>query len=232
MENNASKCNAFSSNEELEFLRNVIEKIPAIVYINELERPNDPTSIKNVYLSPSALSFVNLTQEEVTKMGNRFLDGIIHPDDMDVVPVTVTVSNNFVEETTLISMYRLKLPGKDSYSWYYCHGRIISTFEDGSPCQLLTVGLEVTDTMHTQQQLAFALKEISRLKHALKLSNLSDREKEVLRLIVKGKTDKSISEKLNISIQTAKKHRNNLILKTEVNNTAELVALAVEAGEH
>ena len=216
-------------NEELEFLRNVLDNIPALVYINELERPGDPSSIKNVYLNRFGHTMIGYSREEINEMGSSFFSTIIHPDDMEVIPTTVEASYH---QPYLVSMHRLRFKGNAEYKWFYDHGYNLKTFEDGSPKQALVIAVEVTDTMHTQNQLTSALKEISRLKYALKLSTLTAREKEILHLIVKGKTDKEICSALFISLQTAKKHRNNLILKTGVNNTAELVALAVEAGEY
>ena len=75
------------------------------------------------------------------------------------------------------------------------------------------------------------MKKISQFKHIIKLNTLTTREKEILHLIAKVKTDKEIADKLFISIRTAKKHRNNMITKIGVNNTVELVAFAVEEGE-
>ena len=75
------------------------------------------------------------------------------------------------------------------------------------------------------------MKKIIQIKHIIKLNTLTTREKEILHLIAKGKTDKEIADKLFISIRTAKKHRNNMITKIGVNNTVELVAFAVEEGE-
>jgi len=90
--------------------------------------------------------------------------------------------------------------------------------------------MEITETMHSDNQLAAALKEIKRLKSSLKLSLFTAREKEILKLIAGGKTDKDISLKLFISIKTAKKHRTNIIRKADVKNTAGLVAMVMESG--
>ena len=218
-----------SSEEELEFLRSILDNVPALVYINELERKDDPGSIRNIYLNQFGHTMIGYTREEIDKLGSSFFSTIIHPDDMEVIPTTVEASYH---QPYLVSMHRLRFKGKAEYKWFYDHGYNLKTFEDGSPKQALVIAVEINDTIHTQNQLSSALKEISRLKYALKLSTLTAREKEVLHLITKGKTDKEISTGLFISVQTAKKHRNNLILKTGVNNTAELVALAVEAGEY
>jgi DNA-binding CsgD family transcriptional regulator len=55
--------------------------------------------------------------------------------------------------------------------------------------------------------------------------NLSKREKEVLKLILKGKHNQEIANKLYISINTVKKHLSHIYNKTEVHNRTELAAL-------
>lgn len=57
---------------------------------------------------------------------------------------------------------------------------------------------------------------------------LTEREKEILELIVKGQTNKEIASNLFISIRTVDVHRRNIMQKLEVNNTAELVRITLE----
>ncbi len=59
---------------------------------------------------------------------------------------------------------------------------------------------------------------------------ISPREKEVLHLIAYENTAKEIAEKLFISNHTAISHRQNLMLKLSVKNTAGLVRRAFELG--
>lgn len=63
-----------------------------------------------------------------------------------------------------------------------------------------------------------------------KLNSLSKREKEILKLIVKGYTDKKIANQLSISNYTSEKHRKNIIQKLNVKNTACLSFLAGKYG--
>lgn len=51
---------------------------------------------------------------------------------------------------------------------------------------------------------------------------LSKREREVLDLLLAGKTSREIAEKLGISIRTAEAHRKNIYSKTGVRSQAEL----------
>ena len=58
-----------------------------------------------------------------------------------------------------------------------------------------------------------------------KFDYLSDREKEILDLIIKGFTSKDIAKKLFISKATIDTHRRNILKKTGMKSTAELIAL-------
>lgn len=58
--------------------------------------------------------------------------------------------------------------------------------------------------------------------------HLKDKEKEVLRYICNGYTNKEISDKLFLSVKTIEKYRHSLIQKTETRNTAHLVMHAIK----
>lgn len=59
---------------------------------------------------------------------------------------------------------------------------------------------------------------------------LSVREREVLELVAKGKTNRYISHELYISEHTVKKHLQHILGKLHVNNRSEAVALAIRKG--
>ena len=61
-------------------------------------------------------------------------------------------------------------------------------------------------------------------------NELSQREKEVLALIVKGHTNKEISNKLDISITTVIFHRNNICTKLQTRSVGKLTIHAVLSG--
>ncbi|MDH5475228.1 MAG: response regulator transcription factor [Cyclobacteriaceae bacterium] len=58
--------------------------------------------------------------------------------------------------------------------------------------------------------------------------HLTERETEILKHIVDGKSNKIISEQLFISIRTVDTHRTNIMRKLKVNNIAELVKYTYE----
>jgi len=59
---------------------------------------------------------------------------------------------------------------------------------------------------------------------------LSQREREVLKLIAEGFKNKEIAEDLCISLKTVEKHRANLMKKLDLHNAAALTVYAVQKG--
>lgn len=59
-----------------------------------------------------------------------------------------------------------------------------------------------------------------------RFEKLSKKEKQILNLVSEGMSSKEIAEKLFLSIRTVSNHRANIIKKTKVKNTADLVKKA------
>ncbi len=59
---------------------------------------------------------------------------------------------------------------------------------------------------------------------------LTTREREVLKLIAEGKSNKEIGNLLFISVHTAERHRANIMEKLHLKKTADLVKYAIQKG--
>lgn len=59
---------------------------------------------------------------------------------------------------------------------------------------------------------------------------LTSREREVLQLIAEGHPNKGTADQLGISIKTVEKHREHLMRKLDIHDTAGLTRYAIEAG--
>ncbi|HEY6040560.1 MAG TPA: response regulator transcription factor [Anaerolineae bacterium] len=59
---------------------------------------------------------------------------------------------------------------------------------------------------------------------------LSDREKDVLRLVAEGMTNRDIGGRLNLSENTIKYHLKNIMQKLHLKNRAQAVAFALQSG--
>lgn len=75
------------------------------------------------------------------------------------------------------------------------------------------------------------LQEMLRAKRRKNASpKLTEREKEVLQLIIKEYGNQEIADKLFISLRTVENHRYNLLQKLDVKNTVGLVKAAMQMG--
>jgi DNA-binding NarL/FixJ family response regulator len=61
-------------------------------------------------------------------------------------------------------------------------------------------------------------------------ARLTSRQREVLQLIAEGKANKQMAAELGIVLKTAEKHRENLMKKLDIHDTAGLTRYAISAG--
>jgi two-component system, LuxR family, response regulator FixJ len=61
-----------------------------------------------------------------------------------------------------------------------------------------------------------------------RLSRLTNRERQVMELLIQGKADKQIASELNISQRAASFHRLHIFRKTQVSSSAELTLLSTK----
>lgn len=61
------------------------------------------------------------------------------------------------------------------------------------------------------------------------LTKLTDREREIVAMFCEGDSSKHVARKLDLSVATVRKHRENIMGKLDVHRVAELIAVALKA---
>ncbi len=59
---------------------------------------------------------------------------------------------------------------------------------------------------------------------------LTDREKQVLKLVAEGKSNKEVAALLDISVKTAMTHREHVMQKLDLHSRTDLIRFAIKAG--
>lgn len=77
---------------------------------------------------------------------------------------------------------------------------------------------------------ALAARLLPRPSRAERSTRLSSREREVLQLIAEGKANKQTASELSISVKTVEKHRQHLMKKLNIHDTAGLTRYAISSG--
>ena len=112
-----------------------------------------------------------------------------------------------------------------------------------SSCSMITrSGYHILDISNSEREIISSLKDLREsfrngacypdyITHGESLEEcLSKREREVLRLIVKGMTSKEIAETIGISLPTATFHRNNVCSKLGTRSLGKLTVQAILLG--
>ncbi|MGD9857755.1 MAG: PAS domain S-box protein, partial [Planctomycetaceae bacterium] len=97
--------------------------------------------------------------------------------------------------------------------------------EQGKLVELQSVGRDITERKKAEKRAQDAALTTARF------SLLSGREREVLDLVVAGKANKVIAQRLEITERTVEKHRASVMRKLQAQSAAELVRLALIAQQ-
>lgn len=87
-----------------------------------------------------------------------------------------------------------------------------------------------TLTHHHRREYAYAYHKKSKVSSVAISDRLTTREMEVLQLIAEGNANKQIAAELEVSMKTVEKHRENLMRKLDIHDTASLTRYAMDSG--
>jgi len=105
---------------------------------------------------------------------------------------------------------------------------LVYTFYDQQLLSLFDKTIHITDSLESINDLFHKLiNSENQIGQNSEQENLSDRELEVLKLLVTGCSNKEIADKLFISIHTVVSHRKNISLKTGIKSQAGLTIYAI-----
>ncbi len=201
---------------------------------------------EHVYLSKTFELVLGYNIEEAHKAGNSYFDSKVHPDDFVsllkagnyFIKMAFELSSEKRKDYKVVMDYRIK-NGKGDYV------RVIEQFQgleldhqgniwlalcvmDISPDQDLETPLR-NRIINIKNGEIFHFPDINQDIRTSHLS-LTEREKEILKLVAQGLISKQIADKLYISVHTVNTHRQRIIEKLDVANTFEAIQYASKLG--
>jgi Response regulator containing a CheY-like receiver domain and an HTH DNA-binding domain len=210
-------------------LEEILDMIPAVIVISEVDNNDNGFAGQIIWLNRYAGEYLGYNHDEIQQSGTGFWASIIHPENF--LSLQHDVNNLCIagSDANSISCPVRILHNKAQYRKADCCSRVFKAQPDGTPRQLIFIFSLVhgNNLCLSMDEVSLTIQEpmeVGRLKM------LSKREKEILHLITQGLNDESIGSKLFISQHTVHTHRNKILKKTGIKNTASLVALAVRYG--
>jgi two-component system, NarL family, response regulator DevR len=92
------------------------------------------------------------------------------------------------------------------------------------------IRLSIDRVMQRRTQAPAAASASADIHAVSRVAQLTDRQRQVLELLVQGKPLKQIAALLDIGVQTATKHRAQILKRCQVDSVAQLVRLSFAAG--
>ncbi len=199
------------------------------------------------YIDPSIVNILGLDPESATVDS---IKSCIHPEDIDYVAQTEAASLKFmlnqVGKKNLKNYYkttycfRFKVVG-GNYELFHNESVFLSDEETGRISQVLHIHTNINHLTgvsdYTSSLIALKDTETAWSVSASKESegssldlHFSKREMEIIKLIALGFKSEEIAASLFISLHTVQSHRKNIIRKSGVKTSSELVSLCVKEG--
>lgn len=194
------------------------------------------------YISKNMFSCIGLDTSTLKEKGMRFFWNRIHPDDIEPWLQALNELMNFTIND--ISFEKRK---QTSYTWNYrfknAKNEYVTIVQNTTPLEFDIDGkpimglahYTVLDTKINMQICASAkilnvnneyeTKYFNNFSQKLLTNGVSNRERDIIRLLLLNHSSKEIAEKLFITSNTVDTHRRNILKKLNISTTGELVAL-------
>lgn len=208
-----------------------------------IKHPEGSQNSEFVYLSPNFTTFYGYEPQEINyqNLDPDFLNKQIYPTDYISFKIFQERLKNYLLQQPKITLQNYKhiyefraIRKGGSIVRVISQHQIIEVDEEGFPKYVLGI-IDISPDQSPSESVKFRLintstGEIVNIPALDSETNLSKREKEILRLMDEGLLSKEISNKLFISVHTVNGHRQNILQKMDADNTPEALNYARKLG--
>jgi len=194
------------------------------------------------YVSKNIEACLGIKKREFETKGMRYLWSLMHPDDID----------KWLQALDGLMKFTLSEIGNEdrnlmSYTWNYRlknnQGKYVNVIQNTTPLGFDAQNKPIIGLAHYTvldgeifMEVCASAKKLNKNNEyetvyfntfSQKLLNdgISNRERDIIRLLVLNRSSKEIASKLNISPNTVDTHRRNILKKLNVSSTGELIGM-------
>lgn len=202
----------------------------------------DVSKKEMIFYSSNFGSLLGYSPSDYQNLGQYFFAGKIHPDDalkcsLNGVSILKILSNLSSDEKLnhkMITEYRM-LNSMNKYVRLIEQYQVLELDSKGQIWLLFNI-VDISPNQDEQEEsksklLNFRTGRITSMEETPEIQfELTNREKEILKLVKMGLLSKEISDKLSISVHTVNTHRQRFLEKLGANNSMEAVIFASKYG--
>ncbi|WP_338734204.1 response regulator transcription factor [Mangrovimonas cancribranchiae] len=194
------------------------------------------------YISKNMFSCLAIEPEKFKQDAMHYFWSRIHPDDVEH---WLKALNSLMDYTLneIDEQERYKM----SYTWNYRfkngHGKYVNIVQNTTPLEFdafmkpiiglahytvldPNIKLDVTATAkYLSDNGEYETRYFNCFNKKLLDNEITNRERDIVRLLVLNYSSKEIAERLNISSNTVDTHRRNILKKLNINSTGELIGM-------
>lgn len=194
------------------------------------------------YTSKNLLACTGLKNETVEKGGMRYFWSRIHPDDLEQWLLALKDLMNFtLSEIAAVDRRNM------SYTWNYrfknAKNEYINIIQNTTPLEFDVdlkpiIGLAHYTILNSNIKMdvcasakllnsnnEYETKYFNNFSQKLISDGITNRERDIIHLLVLNYSSKQIAEKLFISSNTVNTHRRNILKKMKISSTGELIGM-------
>ena len=176
----------------------------------------------NIVCNDALIQYSGYSEAEILEMKLLFVEKLMHPDDYKhyIRNVEYLFKNQFLSHK---SIYRIKAKNKRRYSTIFFCSIIQHNQSNTELYNIINMAIPCED-----ETLISTIN--NKLGESL-FASLSKRERDVAHLITYGRTNKQISQELEISEETVKVHHKNIKRKLHAESSAHLMQILIKRQE-
>lgn len=189
----------------------------------------DLTRLTNTYMNQTGCDYLRHSKEELEALGPVYYERFFPPEEMEVIRTELFKFIRLNDPTKVYSFFQRVRPNQNTdYKWYLTSTRLYPQTTSDSGIKVMHIAIEVGNTYYAEKKMSYLCEQNDLVqKNYARYNLLTCREKEIIKLIVDGKSSYAISDMLFISQHTVNNHRKNIISKLQVKSLSELIKLAV-----
>ncbi|SHI36388.1 LuxR C-terminal-related transcriptional regulator [Algibacter luteus] len=194
------------------------------------------------YISKNLTACLGMDREELKAKGMKYLWSKMHPDDLEVWLEALNELMNFTLNEIPVSERN-----KMSYTWNYrlknSKDEYVNVIQNTTPLEFDNnnkpiIGLAHYTVLsnHIEMQVCASAKILNdnneyetvyfnNFSQKLLSDGISNRERDIIRLLVLNYSSKEIAKRLNITANTVDTHRRNILKKLKVSSTGEIIGM-------
>lgn len=225
-----------------EHIKKIIELDAYLPYSSTFFCITNTQDLTFEYISKNMKTCLGLDKNVLKDQGMRYFWSRMHPNDLELWLQAL-------DELMVFTLGEVKLEdrSKMSYTWNYrlknSKDEYVNIIQNTTPLEFdkndkPIIGLAHYTVLHpdVKMQVCASAKLLNdeneyetiffnNFSQKLLTDGISNRERDVIRLLVLNNSSKTIAEKLNISPNTVDTHRRNILKKLNISSTGELVGI-------